>query len=670
MGIKISLNGLGRDAVYDTMFPAFRYPHGRNSPVKRLCHLQVSYFTLHLVNYSDTLFLMKRFYLLFLAFLPFSGFSQNTSKNTYIDAIKLAQLYEAVKERPADDNSTLVAEFQNILSKYSYGPVRTILPQDLILNFVNKTGTGPVRAPAGIGSIPYDEKDLMPAAAGSMGWQAAAVNGLADFMAGRFRQEVLHYGLTNVFKRISKEDSVVFSALFPATLREVERLQKESGFYSADVVFLRQVIQTDLDQLSDRLVEEMDVVFPKLSKNPMMKDFFQLGYYIHRSARHGKNVPEIIQALSEKGFSTREQKVVSKLTSLLSTALRDTGTVRLWVDPSRLNGTLGEKNLVPTYFFALLYEQLEEDQILREEVLFRLGPGDAMYAEKLRPMLAYFNDFNEAQQYLKQNQYILEAGEKDEFLRLVLRGVRTFIASPAVREHLFDVPEEARNKIQSYVRISQPLMEKDYKKAIPVLINEMSQYLPGDAGKYRRSVVFVSQLASVSKAEDMEELLLAYSLPVGGSSIKRSSKWNISVNGYVGGTGGWETAYGSAARQTKGNIGLSAPIGVSVTANKQYTLFASFLDLGSIVNVRLNNDTAAYPGLRFEHFLSPGLGMFWNWPNSPVTLGVHYSYTPNLRNIAYNSGDAVIREENVSVSRLNASLLVDIPLFTLFNKAK
>ncbi|HEY1006899.1 MAG TPA: hypothetical protein VGD92_06950, partial [Sphingobacteriaceae bacterium] len=387
-----------------------------------------------------------------------------------------------------------------------------------------------------------------------------------------------------------------------------------------------------------------------------------------QNARHGKNVPEIIHALAEKDFSTRELKVVSKLTSLLSTALRDTGTVRLWVDPSRLNGTLGKENLVPTYFFALLYEQLEEDPILKQEVLLALG--GTTYGEKLRPMLAYFNDFNEAQQYLKQNQYILEAGEKEEFLRLVLRGVRTFVASPAVREHLFNVPDTVRNKLQSYVRISQPLMEKDYKKAIPVLINEMSQYLPGDAGKYRRSVVFVSQLASVSKAEDMEELLLAYSLPVGGSSIKRSSKWNISVNGYVGGTGGWETAYGSAARQTKGNIGLSAPIGVSVTANKRYTLFASFLDLGSIVNVRLNNDTTAYPGLRFEHFLSPGLGMFWNWPNSPVTLGVHYSYTPNLRNITYNSGDAVIREENVSVSRVNASLLVDIPFFTLFNKAK
>ena len=615
---------------------------------------------------------MKRYYLLLLAFLPLTGFSQNTPKNTYIDAVKLGQLYQAAKDSPDDDHSKLVAEFNRILRKYTDEPWNTILPEDLVLrNPPDEMKTGGPPFPStqkDLLGIPYNEKDLKPAASGSLGWQAAAVNGLADFMAGRFRQEVLHYGLKNVFKRISKEDRVVFSALFPATLREVERLQKESGFYSADVVFLRQVIQTDLDQLSDRLVEDMDVVFPKLSKNPMMKDFFRLGYYVHQSARHGKNVPEIIQALAEKDFSTQKLNVVWKLTSLLSTALRDTGTVRLWVDPSRLNDTPGEKNLVATYFFALLHEQLEEDPVLKQEVLLALG--GTTYAEKLRPMLGYFNDFNEAQQYLKQNQYTLEAGEKEEFLRLVLRGLRTFVASPAVKLHLFNVPDSVRNKVQSYVRISQPLMEKDYKKAIPVLINEMSEYLPGDAGKYRRSVVFVSQLASVSKAEDMEELLQAYSLPVGGSSIKRSSRWNISVNGYVGGTGGWETAYGSAARQTKGNIGLSAPIGVSVTANKQYTLFASFLDLGSIVNVRLNNDTTAYPGLRFEHFLSPGLGMFWNWPNSPVTLGVHYSYTPNLRNITYNSGDAVIREENVSVSRVNASLLVDIPFFTLFNKAK
>jgi len=87
-------------------------------------------------------------------------------------------------------------------------------------------------------------------------------------------------------------------------------------------------------------------------------------------------------------------------------------------------------------------------------------------------------------------------------------------------------------------------------------------------------------------------------------------------------------------------------------------------------NVRLNNDTTAYSGLRFEHFLAPGIGLFWNWANSPVSLGAHYSYTPNLRNIVYENNNVVIRDENVSVSKVNLSLLIDIPFFTLFNKSK
>ncbi|HEY1006030.1 MAG TPA: hypothetical protein VGD92_02585, partial [Sphingobacteriaceae bacterium] len=145
-----------------------------------------------MVNYFDILFLMKRFYLLFLAFLPLTGFSQNTPKNTYIDAIKLAQLYEAVKDRPNDNNAALTAEFHKILRKYSYDPWNPVLPKELVLKeHPDAMGTNG-RPFTGVGTIPYNEKALKPAAAGSMGWQAAAVNGLADFMAGRFRQEVLH----------------------------------------------------------------------------------------------------------------------------------------------------------------------------------------------------------------------------------------------------------------------------------------------------------------------------------------------------------------------------------------------------------------------------------------------------------------------------------------------
>src|SRR5690606_41003158 len=56
---------------------------------------------------------------------------------------------------------------------------------------------------------------------------------------------------------------------------------------------------------------------------------------------------------------------------------------------------------------------------------------------------------------------------------------------------------------------------------------------------------------------------------------------------------------------SKTNIGLAAPIGVSINFNKNFTVFASIIDLGTLVNVRLNNDTTFFSNLKFEHFLAP-----------------------------------------------------------------
>jgi hypothetical protein len=59
-----------------------------------------------------------------------------------------------------------------------------------------------------------------------------------------------------------------------------------------------------------------------------------------------------------------------------------------------------------------------------------------------------------------------------------------------------------------------------------------------------------------------------------------------------------------------------------------------------------------------------------NFPKLPISAGVHFNYIPNLRTIKYESGNATITESNRSVTRINFSILVDIPFFTLFNKEK
>ena len=93
----------------------------------------------------------------------------------------------------------------------------------------------------------------------------------------------------------------------------------------------------------------------------------------------------------------------------------------------------------------------------------------------------------------------------------------------------------------------------------------------------------------------------------------------------------------------------------------------SIIDLGTIVNQRLGNDTTNYGGLKFESFLAPGLGMYYNIRNLPISFGMHYNRISNLRNIDFKDGIATTTETNVSVNRLNLSILVDIPFFNIYN---
>jgi hypothetical protein len=113
------------------------------------------------------------------------------------------------------------------------------------------------------------------------------------------------------------------------------------------------------------------------------------------------------------------------------------------------------------------------------------------------------------------------------------------------------------------------------------------------------------------------------------------------------------------------NIGLSAPLGLTLSLGTKncgsFSIFASIFDLGSIMNFRLCKNSSSFSKVKFENFLAPGLGVYYNIPKTPFTAGIHANYIPNIREIA---------NIRCSVFRMNVSFLVDIPFFTISNKEK
>lgn len=634
-----------------------------------------------------------------IVFSSISSFGQYANKqNTYLDALKLADINNSIKAKPKNTKDTIynsaafVEAFKKIVHKYGedpellsnpflkdvlfgiYGP-DTVQVSEMIIN-------GGTSKKAIIKDIRY-KSEAIPAAvaSGSMGFQAAIINGVSNFMAGRFKQEVIHMGIDKLFSQIvdPKTDSAIISAIFPKTYLQIKNMHSSGTYYTPDLLYLRQVAQNDIEQLPISIVNNTDIIFPILKNKPKAKDMLLLGSGIVKFSQQGQPLPELLSLIAQQKYSSKDSSIwkLLNLADLLSQALIDTANSKnIWVNPLLSLPTSGKdfKKIEIRYFYGLLYEQLR--QIPEIQLYFKQNnvyiEDVNILADKIQKTAFFVNNLNNTYNYLKYKNFNFKnSGELVIYTKEINQSIYSFASTIMEIKPLnekFKLDDSVLQMSTKYLNITEAFINKEYQRAIPLLTIEFGNYM-ATSGSYTRSMIFISQLGTIEDAEDMEVLLQAYALPIGSSSIKRHSKFNLSVNGYVGLTGGIETAYGSLENQTKGNVGLAAPIGISSTFNNgKLTGFISFIDLGTMVNQRLNNDTAYYNNLQFEHFFSPGLGFFGNIYKMPITIGCNFNYIPNLRTIKYNNNGATITNTNTSVTRLNVSVLIDIPFFTLYNK--
>ena len=607
----------------------------------------------------------------------FNLFGQTYNKqNTYIDALKLKSIKEQNIVGLNIDNQELYYDFYEILSKYGINETNiesNIFLKDLIMK-INPLGLK-IDDSMSKPFLKYSKSTLESSTLESANLQASAINGLANFMAGRFKQEILHITIDQIFKQIKTEsDSQIVKSIFPKTFKQIETLygSGSSSYYTADLLLLRQTAQIDIEQLPKSIIKNTESIFSNLKNEPRINDMLTLGYYIVEYSQQGQSLDHLLSSLASEKYSTDSTifKILN-VADLFSQALLDTTNIKnIWVNPiNKLPATSNSlDNLEIKFFYGLLFQQLIQIPEFKSH-LERQGTTDIVsVANKMQELANFVNKLNNTYNYIRYKEFNLKSPEEIiTYMKEINQALYLFIST------LKQIPETGINDSildisTKYISIVEALMNKDYQKVIPLLLVEFGDYIDTNVTS-TRTLAFVSQLATIESADDMEVLLNSYALPIGSSSIKRRSSINISVNGYVGLNGGWETAYGTHENQTRGNIGLSAPIGISATfCNGYLTPFVSFIDLGSIVNQRLNNDTTSYSSLRFEHFFTPGIGLFVNHPKLPITMGVHFYYIPNLRTIKYESGNAVITESNRSVTRINFSILVDIPFFTLYNR--
>jgi hypothetical protein len=192
--------------------------------------------------------------------------------------------------------------------------------------------------------------------------------------------------------------------------------------------------------------------------------------------------------------------------------------------------------------------------------------------------------------------------------------------------------------------------------------------------------LFMANLSTAKTADEVESIIENAALPVGSSSIKKYSKWNISVQSYLGASFRIDNP---PASQTAWNnrVNVAGPIGISINRGlgKGGSIGGMFtlLDLGAIIDYQLKQEVFVDENgkngigikkdyeVRLGQIFSPGFHVVYGfWHNLPLAAGIGIQYGPGLGKID-NGGNALINNPNL---RFNAFLAVDIPFFTLYNK--
>jgi len=514
-------------------------------------------------------------------------------------------------------------------------------------------------------------------------WEAALINGMANFIAKRMKDEITAMAIDKVF-RTNLDSLCHVRDILPKTYRLIKTLSGEDKIYSSiDLECIRQAAIIDIRQLPQNIISNVNSLFIDSVITNQDKYFLRTGLMIFSDVLSGTPPDIIIEHLCQSSQITGNEDGTTKnifdLLHLMSCALKaPSRKEQVWVSPSDLSIKDIENTKKPEVrlFYGLLIQQISRSEYFRT----LLGFHDSLIMkedqQRIHQLVQTAFQLNYAIDGLRMNErrhqnidnIIYYTDRMNQIVQSFTKTVYDINTKCSNDTSHMNKIKNSLPKLTSYLSITTAVLKRDYKTVFPLLIAEFSDIL--DIPQDDKNLIFLAgQISSVRSSEEFEAVLESYALPIGASRLKRHSKINLSINCYGGVTIGCEYYNDAPDLREEKNIGLAAPIGVAFTFfDGSTSLFLSLLDLGTVVNQRLNGNSVSFPQLKLEHFFAPGLGLYFNITDMPISFGFHFNYIPNLRTIEFENSNAIITETKKSVIRLNFSVLVDIPLFTLYNR--
>lgn len=552
-------------------------------------------------------------------------------------------------------------------------------------------------------------------------------DGIAKFLVNRTKAELNTYFFAGFQEKMKESPELQY--LFPNTAGLLNVIGDEIYQYNTYINSLRNAFELDLTNIYSnfrRLINTPDYK-KAISKVEHLNYFLQSGFYIVDQLKSKVHPAEIIHNWDidpEKDTLGITINSSLKLLDIYSQSLKSKDSAKYWVSPNELKLLLDEKTF--RIYLGLTYIQHKNEAL-------QFNNKNLTYGELMKNLASTLDSLDQYKTLL--NKMISKADEIElELNKLSAKNedkpdskdIYNFINSSIdfieLSGDISELPyiDIDFNKVQfdKYIWISRNcsniyqnvnsekyglaianltlLIDTVFTKKMAVtfaenkysLVKNLSDEAKDELIKTEKDRIgnfknltlkYGTFMASVTEAETSEEVASAIesvAMPVGSFRVKRTSQFNMALNGYLGGFAGYEYIPALKSNSTKPNLALSAPVGISfswtgkncneVKSQKQsFGFFVSLIDVGAIASYRFGDDSTAIAStIQLKDIVSPGFSLVWNVRNAPISIMAGAQMGPVLRKVYATD---IVKEDNIYV-RYGLSVVVDIPILNLSNK--
>lgn len=175
-----------------------------------------------------------------------------------------------------------------------------------------------------------------------------------------------------------------------------------------------------------------------------------------------------------------------------------------------------------------------------------------------------------------------------------------------------------------------------------------------DIAKFKRHILFFARLADIDSADEVEAILVEYTMPPVSFFVKREERTtHVLVSAYLGYAGG--DTFSTEGAGSENDHGIIAPIGLEfsrgIGKGGSVSLLLAPVDFGYPVTLKLNG---LEEKLSFSDIFAPGVYLSYGIPDYPLTTG-----------FAYQRGRQIEATGDVE-NRVLFFIAFDMPLWTLY----